>query len=323
MKNVKIIIILMIVIELMVAGCLNDEDNDDEDKGELIFTEDNYPTVDGSTSTHPLAVLISCKMLDIPYKWEQYYDDTRRIVPEPTESSQEPIAENITKKVVHYGTHSSYENLINEKVDLILVARLPSDDELELANDMNVQLEAEAVALDAFVFIVNIDNPIESFTSKQVRDIYTGNITNWASFDENVEEINAYQRNDNSGSQELMESLVMKDLTMIDAPDMILYGMMGPINILSTDENGIGYSVYFFEEFMAPNEKIKLCALNGDYPTYETIKSRSYIYTTEVFVVIREDQDQKSEAYELREWLLTSEGQEVVKESGYVPAIYG
>ena len=120
-------------------------------------------------------------------------------------------------------------------------------------------------------------------------------------------------------SQELIKALVMKDLAMIDAPDLILRGMMGPINRLSWDVNGIGFSVYFFEEFMAPNEKIKLCGIDDVVPNYENIRTRKYPFTTEVYVVIRSDLDKDGNAYKLRDWLLSNEGQEVVKESGYVP----
>jgi phosphate transport system substrate-binding protein len=116
-----------------------------------------------------------------------------------------------------------------------------------------------------------------------------------------------------------MENLVMKDEEMMDAPDMILWGMMGPINALSTDQYGIGYSVYFYEQFMAPNEDIKLCGVNGVTPSKGTISSKEYIFTTGVYAVIRADTPETSSAHILREWLLTEEGRSVIEESGYIP----
>ena len=55
----------------------------------------------------------------------------------------------------HHGTHSAYLNLINGEADLILVARSPSMEELELAQLSGVEFDIRPVALDAFVFIVN------------------------------------------------------------------------------------------------------------------------------------------------------------------------
>jgi phosphate transport system substrate-binding protein len=296
------------------------------DTEELNFNLEDYPKIDGSTSTHPLSILIACKLLNVSYSWTPTWDGSKRLIPNATEPGKKYIATNITQEIIHRGTHESYVNLIEKKADLILVARLPSDDELELAKNKSLELETQAVALDAFVFILNKNNSVTSLTTKQIQDIYTGKITNWRevnprprSQDGRDAKINAYQREDNSGSQELMKSLMMKDLKMIDAPTMILLGMMGPINRLSTDIDGIGYSVYYFEEFMAPNEKIKLCEIDGVIPNYETIQTRTYPYVAEVYVVIRKDLDKQSNAYKLRDWLLSDDGQEVVKESGYVP----
>jgi phosphate transport system substrate-binding protein len=196
---------------------------------------------------------------------------------------------------------------------------LPSQDELELADSLGVVLDPQPVAFDAFVFILNVANPVDTLTLQNVKDIYTGSLTNWSSAGGRDEEIHPYQRDPNSGSQELMLTMVMSDLEMIDAPDMVLLGMMGPINRLPTDSLGIAYTVYFFKKFMAPNDKIKMCAIDGIMPDYETIQAKQYPLWNQVYVGIRADQDPKSAPYHMREWLVAREGQEVVKESGYVP----
>ena len=112
--------------------------------------------------------------------------------------------------------------------------------------------------------------------------------------------------------------LVMNDLEMIDTPNMMLFGMSGPINMVSENPNGLGYSVYYYEQFMAFNEKLKLCGVNDVIPSYDTIAGGEYEYVTEVYTVIREDTGTNSTAYQLWEWLQTDDGQKVVRESGYV-----
>jgi ABC-type phosphate transport system substrate-binding protein len=288
----------------------------------LPLIAEDYPDVDGSTSAHPLQTKIACHILGVECKWWEegwLFDSTRRILPveESFEDSLE-YAEYIFN-IQHNGTHGSYVNLIEGAADIILVARLPSDDELLLAQESGVTLDIQSVALDAFVFLVNTGNDVDDLPLDTIQDIYTGEITLWGEVGGGEGVIQPYQRNRNSGSQELMENLVMQGTPMIDSPDMILEGMMGPINAISGDTMGIGYSVYFYAVYMFPNDYVKLIGVNGVYPTPETIADGSYSLATKVYVVIREGTPAGSTAVMLRDWLLTAEGQVLVAESGYVP----
>ncbi|MBN2518995.1 MAG: substrate-binding domain-containing protein [Bacteroidales bacterium] len=314
----SLIYLLGILIILFLSTCEDKSDNGSRTINLDTLTISNYPKVDGSTSAHPLQVLIACKLLGVEYSWmPSWFDETYRIYPSFEEEPE--IAQFILDSIIHNGTHGSYVNLINGKADIIIVARTASNDEINLADSLDVILTTMPIALDAFVFIVNINNPVSSLTEKEIQDIYTGNITLWSEVGGILQEINPYQRDPNSGSQELMLSLVMKDLPMLNFPEMILMGMMGPINRITHDKNGLGYTVYFFEQFMAPNDSLKLLAVNGVFPEYNTLKDKEYIYTTEVYMVIRSDLDRSSTAYQLYLWLLTASGRNVIAESGYIP----
>jgi phosphate transport system substrate-binding protein len=199
-----------------------------------------------------------------------------------------------------------------------LVARLPSVEELDLAALSGVAMIPQPAALDAFVFIVNENNPVESLTLDDIQRIYTGELTNWQQVGGPDEEIHPYQRDEQSGSQQLMKELVMKGMQMIDAPLMILLKMIAPFYAISDDPLGIGYSVYYYEEFMAPNELVKLIAVYRTKPDRETIQTRGYPFTTEVYAVVRAVSLLTSTAIHLRDWLLTPEGQDLIEESGYV-----
>ena len=277
------------------------------------ITAGNYPAMDGSTSTSPVGALLACKVMGVPCIWMEHIDGSKNIFPDLSDFLGEFPA------VVHHGTHSAHLNLINKEADLILVARLPSLDELNLANSLGVQLLPESVALDAFVLIVNEGNPVEQLTKSEIQRIYTGEITNWDQVAGRDEEINPYQRNENSGSQELMRALVMGDLPMLDVPEMVLPKMIAPFYAVSEDPAGIGYSVYYYEQNMAPEEHVKLVAVDGVKPDSKSIQSKEYPLTTEVYAVIRGDLSAGSITFQLRDWLLSPEGQELIKESGYVP----
>lgn len=279
---------------------------------------ENYPRLDGSTSALPLQVTLACEILEIHCIW--MYDPfmtTLRIVPSP--GVHQADKRDFVQNLWNSGTHGSYTNLINGDVDFILVARQPSEDEQQAARQAGVAFEIRAVALDAFVILANVQNPVDDLDQQEIRAIYTGEITSWNQVGGQAQGINPYQRNRNSGSQELMEHLIMRGEAMVDAPEMILEGMMGPINALAADPLGIGYSVYFYATFIYPLEEIKLLAVDGVAPRAETIADRSYPLTTEVYAVIRADTDEQHEVRLLYEWLLSEEGQSAVARSGYVP----
>ena len=118
-----------------------------------------------------------------------------------------------------------------------------------------------------------------------------------------------------------MKALVMQDTPKIDAPDMILPSMVGPFNAISSDPQGIGYSVYFYAAVIFPDVWVDMVAVDGVMPDSENIASRNYPLTTEVYVVVREGMAEDSTAVLMRDWLLTEEGQAAVAKSGYVPVL--
>jgi phosphate transport system substrate-binding protein len=278
----------------------------------------NYPRVDGSTSTLPLQTLTACKLLDVPCIWTERlpFSRTERVIGPDLEADLSESAVTVLN-IDHTGTHDAYVNLIKNNADLILVARLPSPDEVEAAAKANVTLDVHPIALDAFVFLVHKDNPVTSLTLGQIRDIYSGRITDWSTLGGSGK-ITAYQRDRNSGSQELMDELVMRGTPMVDAPDMIFTSMIGPINAIHDDPLGIGYSVYYYATFMLPDENVRLLGIEGIQPNSETIASRDYPLVTEVYAVVRGDMPPDSSVVMLRDWFLTEAGQQTIEESGYV-----
>jgi phosphate transport system substrate-binding protein len=165
-----------------------------------------------------------------------------------------------------------------------------------------------------------------------LRDIYAGKITTWSGAGIDVSDpaarIHAYQREPNSGSQELMKQMVMGTTPMIDAPEMVVKTMAGPYDAIGGnpvtgdggDGLGLGFSVYYYAAVMFSNPQVKMIGVDGVNPTSATISSRAYPLAAEVYVVTRQDAAAGSPAIEYRDWLLSTYGQRVVKQSGYVPA---
>jgi phosphate transport system substrate-binding protein len=282
------------------------------------FTAATYPRLDGSSLTQPLATVAACHLLGSSYGWVTSFDGSKRIV--AYSSSNPQLADSINTKIaVHHNTHDAYVKIIKDSADVCLMTRGPSADELHLADSLGVALDVRTVARDAFIMIVNQKNRVPGLTIQNIRDIYTGKITNWQQVGWISATLRPYQRDSASNSQELMMLLVMKELTPIKAPSMILLGMMGPIDMLSSDTLGLGYSIYFFKEFMSVSEKIIPVPIEGVAPDYNSIFTQQYPLVENVVLVLRKGIDPAGNAAKLCEFLLSEEGQAVVKECGYVP----
>ncbi|MBR1750808.1 MAG: PstS family phosphate ABC transporter substrate-binding protein [Ruminococcus sp.] len=244
----------------------------------------------------------------------------------------------ISAYVRHNTTHNAYVNLISgdtntlygkngdmieQKVHLIF-ATSPSDEELEMAEGYHVELEVEPVAMDGFVFITHKDNPVDSLTVQQVRDIYSGKITNWSEVGGKDEKIRAFQREKNSGSQTAMEELVMQGEPLTDCPKAYVPETMGAlverVAEYENEECALGYTYYYYINNLYKNQDIKVLKIDGISPDNENLLSGDYPFTASYYVVIRSDEPEDSDMRKLRDYMLSDEGQAIVELAGYCPA---
>ena len=267
---------------------------------EPIFTIENYPKVDASLATQPL---------------------TNAFIKNFTNQNID------TSKLNYTNTHPGYIKLINGEVDLLVVTE-PSEEELALAKEKNVELEVIPVVKEGFVFYINGENRINNLSLEQIQKIYTGEITNWSQVGGENLEIKAFQRPENSGSQTGMLSLVMKDLKLAPPPkENLIQSMSEIINLVSDYDNGknaIGYSYYYYAKTMyaSIDEKvangIKLLSINGVKPNNENIRSGKYPLNTAYYIVINKNEPKESNVRKLAEAMLSARGQAVAESVGYV-----
>lgn len=95
--------------------------------------------------------------------------------------------------------------------------------------------------------------------------------------------------------------------------------MFGPYRAAAANTKAIAYSVHYYERFMVAAPQVRVLAVDGVTPGYETIRTKKYPLVSEVYVVTRKDIAPDSPPARLRDWLLAEEGQRCVRESGYVP----
>ena len=86
---------------------------------------------------------------------------------------------------------------------------------LQELKDQGIDIIMKPIGRDALVFFTNQKNKASNLTQKQIQNIYTGKITNWKFVGGKNAIILPYQRDAESGSQVLMQKLVMGDLKMM------------------------------------------------------------------------------------------------------------
>lgn len=253
------------------------------------------PVTDGSTSAIPLDASIRAAVLGISY-------------------------DEAEKQVIHTTTYGSFDRLLKGECNFVFNLLL-SDAQLDQAASKNVQVEQTRIAREGFVFLVSHDNPVDSLTVEQIKGIYSGQITNWSEVGGEDMPITAYQRNEDSGSQNFMKEF-MGDTPLTDAPTVLRPGMMNTlvdvVAVYDGESGGIGYSVYSYVHGMYNADNgIKLLKVDGVMPDETTIADGSYPCTGYNYAVIRADEPEDSPARTLLEWILTATGQRAVASTGY------
>ena len=316
----KLIILLSV---FSILSC-NAEDNNEIPTSMKDITISNFPVLDGSDSTAPLRYILMCKLLGFDYEWQaspfiQNPDEApKQVVPIFT-CSEDEQRELMTKRLLNSNTHESFMNLIDDKVEVIITARSISRDEKTYADEQGVTLIEKPIARDALAFMVNLKNPVNNLSIKQIQGIYTGEIVNWSEVGGLDCAMKPYVRNRNSGSQEKFETMVMVGLTIKDFPEIqIGTTMMAPYYQLEQDTAGIAFTPFNYYKVIMGSGSTKAIGVNGVAMTKETIKNDTYPYTSNVYTAVRSDIDKSSMAYRLFEFLTTDEGQAIVDESGYV-----
>lgn len=216
-------------------------------------------------------------------------------------------------------TPGGYHLLAEKGIDLFLGV-YPSEEQKAYAEECDTTFVYTPVGTEAFVFFVHKDNPIDNLTTEQLRGIYSGEITNWKQVGGKNEEIAAFQRNEGSGSQSMMQRF-MGDTPIMEAPTEMVNSMMSGIIEKVSDyrskSNSIGFSFRYYVEGIIQNPDIKMLSVDGVAPTAENIRNGSYPVVTPIYAVTYEENTNKNVG-KLLDWILSEEGQYIIEETGYV-----
>ncbi len=205
---------------------------------------------------------------------------------------------------MHYtNTRGAYKDIVDGKCDLIICVQ-PSDEQVAYAAENGVEFEMVPIGYDAFVFIVNSNNPVSDITTDQIRGIYSGQITNWSELGGKNMPIAAMHRNEGSGSQTALEKL-MGDTPLV--PDYT-----------TLTGSPIGFSFRYYVTGMLAEGGVKMLAIDGVEPDIANIANGTYPVTSGIYAIYRKGETNEN-VYKAVDFMLSTEGQKIVEESGYVP----
>jgi len=175
-----------------------------------------------------------------------------------------------------------------------------------------LNLRDTPIALDAIAVIVNPGNPVDGLTLKEVRAIFSGEITNWSQVGGEDRPIGLVNRDEASGTREAFSKIVMGD-TRYDMGAAVLPGTGQVRSVVAEAPGAIGYISLGFV-----NDEVTPVAIDGVEPSVETVASGTYpVQRTLHFFTVGEPEGL---AARFVAWVLSDEIQQtVVRDAGFLP----
>ena len=282
-----------------------------------------YPSIDGSTVCVPMAMECARQWLGLPeadLTGFVNFSTTPYALDRLTFQKPNPMATILSRNEMMDDTHP---------VDLYL-GTAPNADERMAAEEAGAELVFVPFCYDAFIFMVNAENPVKNLSSQQIRDMYSAanpeeeypveaKISNWKEVGGEDLQIIAYQRPHGSGSQTAMEEMVMKDVKIAAVePNYITDGMSEAVRRIGNYDNAraaIGYSYLYYVDGLYKNGDIRVLSVDGVSPTPDHLRSGEYPYTVCYYAGYRAE---NQTAKRFVEWLTGDEGQKAVAQAGYI-----
>lgn len=203
--------------------------------------------------------------------------------------------------------------LVDNRCDIAMMSRFMKKAEFEKAVKNGIFPVAHAVANDGVCVIVHPSNPIKELTSAQVRDIYTGKITNWSQLGGPDLKIVPISRDTSSGTYETFHKLVMKKKKMAGHVEYVNANPQAHARVKST-QTAIGYVGLGFLD-----QSVRALKIDGVVPSRQTIAKGTYPVSRPLFLFTNGYPELGSMLHAFCTFYLTETGQEIIESKGFVP----
>ncbi len=282
----------------------------------MIENIEDMPVLDGAEACYPVYTAVAKAL----YKDIDKIEEEVLVNADELDYQQSDWYYNNGRVVTFTNTVYGYERLIQGEVDLIFAAR-PSSKMKDFAHWYNEQIVSIPIGREAFVFFVEKDNPVDNLTADQARKIYSGEIKNWKEVGGKNQEIIAFQRPEESGSQVMMKYF-MGDVPLMEPDTFSVVDAMGGVleNVKEyrNEKGAIGYTFQYFLAGLQQEKDVKMLSIDGVYPSVDNIKNCTYPVTVSLVVAKLASNDDEN-VQKVVDFLLSKDGQEIIERTGYGP----
>ena len=177
------------------------------------------------------------------------------------------------------GSSTAFPSLLNGKADIGMSSRKITAQESAMFRGKGAGLSQTLLCMDGIAVIVNATNPVKALTKAQVRQILSGEITDWSAVGGSHAPIAVFTRNATSGTYMELQRLAMAQRSEAPAARKMAGNEQIASKVAKTT-NGIGYVSLAFSH----QAGTKTLPIDGVLPDEKAIRSLKYSYCREVYL---------------------------------------
>jgi len=208
------------------------------------------------------------------------------------------------------GSGVGIASLIDGTVDIANASRAMKDAEVQKTVDKGRTPKANVVAMDGICVIVNHSNGVSALTKKQIRDIYTGKVSNWKDVGGSDAKIVVISRDSSSGTFEAFGELAL-DKEKVRADALLQASNQAVASTVAQTPDAIGYVGLGYV-----TSSVKALDVDGVKASRETVLNGRYPISRPLFMYT--NGQPKGLTKEFIDFIMSAEGQKIVEEEGFV-----
>ena len=216
------------------------------------------------------------------------------------------------------GSGVGIASLINKTADIAMASRNIKSSEVEALKKEGINVEEVVLGYDGITVIINHGNHIKNLDKKTLAGVFAGEITNWKELGGDDAKIVVLSRDSSSGThayfkEEILRGGDKKSVVEYGQDTLYMPSNQAILQEVAKSKYAIGYIGMGYM-----NDTVDSLAVDGVKPTFETVADKTYPIAREVFWYVDSARDGVTK--EVVDFAVSSKGQEIVKEEGFVPA---
>lgn len=203
------------------------------------------------------------------------------------------------------GSGAGITGAADKTLDIGLSSRALKDDE-------KADVEGTTIALDGIAIIVNNASKVEDLTVDQLKQMFTGEITNWSEVGGDDGEIVLIGREAGSGTRDGFESIVEVKDSCKYAQELTATGAV--ISAVEANPLAIGYA-----SLSAVGDTVKMVTVGGVECSEDTVKDGSYEVQRPFVFVTNKSVTLSEQAQAFFDFATSADAADLIRTAGAVP----